>query len=70
MKTNPNQRSNEPDTLRFHREMYERRMRTITYREGRTERELVDDANDPAFFRRETATPIRPVTKTDRNDHS
>lgn len=37
--------------------MYERRLRIIESREGRTERELVDEANDPALFTRRAATP-------------
>ena len=58
MKPHLNQRrGEESDTMRFHRKMYERRLRVIASREGRTEKELVDEANDPAFFRRAVPVP-------------
>ena len=40
------------NSFRFHREMYERRLQRIQQRSGKTEREVVENANDPALFRR------------------
>lgn len=45
----------ELDTLAFHREMYERRLRKMKQRQGLTHKEIVDEANDPAYFRRQSA---------------
>jgi hypothetical protein len=42
----------EIDTLVFHRKMYERRMQRLKQRNGLTEQEIADEANDPKFFRR------------------
>jgi hypothetical protein len=43
----------ESETLRFHREMYERRRRKTAQRGGLTEKELIDQANDPSLFHKE-----------------
>ncbi len=40
------------DTLRLHREMYERRMRRMRQLAGLTEREVSEKVNDPRLFRR------------------
>lgn len=42
----------EPDTLVFHREMYERRLDRFKQRGGFTEREISDKVNNPSLFRR------------------
>ncbi len=40
------------NSFQFHREMYERRLQRIQQRSGKTEREVVENANDPTLFRR------------------
>lgn len=42
-----NRRVSDPKTLTFHREMYLRRLRTFSQREGLTESEVEDLANTP-----------------------
>ena len=42
------------ETLRLHREMYERRLRDIERANGKSDRELVNTANNPAMFRNPT----------------
>jgi hypothetical protein len=55
----------EPDTLSIHREMYERRMRRLKQRNGLTEQEIANEANDPKFFRKggEADRPAASVRK-------
>ena len=42
----------EAETLRRHREMFERRLRELSRNGGLTSRQIVDSANDPARYRR------------------
>ena len=44
--------TNDPDTLVFHREMYKRRLDRLKNRGGFTEREISEQVNNPALFRR------------------
>ncbi len=43
----------EPETLVFHREMYDRRLRRLRHRGGMSEREIAVQVNDPTLFRRQ-----------------
>jgi hypothetical protein len=43
----------EPETLVFHREMYNRRLRRLRQRGGLSEREIAVQVNDPTLFRRQ-----------------
>jgi hypothetical protein len=61
--------SREPDTLVFHREMYQRRLRKLQERGGLTEKEIADQANNPAQFKRD-AEPADAGTQTDGKGHS
>jgi hypothetical protein len=45
--TNPQ----DQETLRRHREMYERRLRDIERADGKSDRELVNTANNPSVFK-------------------
>jgi hypothetical protein len=47
-----NRNIQEPETLTFHREMYERRLRKLKQRGGLSERELSDQVNTPIRFKR------------------
>ncbi len=40
------------DTLTLQKRMYERRMRLLKQRDGLSEKEIADEANDPDFFRK------------------
>jgi hypothetical protein len=42
----------EPETLRRHREMYESRLRYLRMNQGKSEKEVVDRANDPRIYRK------------------
>jgi hypothetical protein len=42
----------EPETLRRHREMYERRLRYLRMTQGKTDREVADKANSPRVFKK------------------
>jgi ribosome-binding protein aMBF1 (putative translation factor) len=42
----------EPETLTFHRQMYDRRIRKLRQRGGLSDREIAVQVNDPTHFRR------------------
>jgi len=44
--------THDEETLRRHREMFRRRQQEIERADGKSERELVNTANNPAVFRR------------------
>ncbi len=48
-----NKKKPEPETLVFHREMYNRRLRRLRQRGGLSEREIAVQVNDPTLFRRQ-----------------
>lgn len=50
-KTSRNQQ--EPETLVFHREMYDRRLERLRQRGGLSEREIAVQVNNPSLFRRQ-----------------
>jgi hypothetical protein len=46
----------EPETLKRHREMYEKRLRYFDMTQGKTEREVADKANSPRVFKKAAET--------------
>lgn len=56
--------TSEPDTLTFHKEMYQRRLRKLKERGGLSEKEIADHANNPALYKRE---PESDETGTESN---
>ena len=65
MKTTTASNVAESETLRFHREMYERRRRKIVQRGGLTEKQVIDQANDPSLFQRQPPPPAKSETTGD-----
>jgi hypothetical protein len=53
------------ETIKFHEKMYKRRQQTQEYKGGLSEKELADQANDPALL--EHSCPPVPQQKSDIN---
>ena len=59
----------EPETLKRHREMYQKRLRHLQMTQGKTEREVAEKANNPRVYRKASESnqdhqhePLPPAT--------
>jgi hypothetical protein len=56
MLAQPRRDAQEPETLKRHREMYEKRLRYLDMTQGKTDREVADKANSPRVFKKAAET--------------